>query len=89
MNITTLNYFDTSILKELKTKWHSTTTHAVDKIIGSDRYIILGVEDNNNYDIATAIYPTFEEKLNKWNMVILTHRNVPNGTILATYIFKM
>ena len=66
-----------------------TTTHAVDKIIGSDRYIILGVEDNNNYDIATAIYPTFEEKLDKWNVVMLIHRNVPEGDILATYVFKM
>ena len=89
MNITTLDYFDTEIVKELKTKWYSTKTHNVDKIINNDRYIILGVQDKGNYEVATSIYPTFEEKMDKWDTVILTHRSVLDGSILATYILKI
>lgn len=79
-----INYFDADKLAKVKHKWYSTETHLVEIVFGNDKYIIFGAHPLY-FGASNAITPTFEEKLKKWDDVILCHKHAHNNKLFAIH----
>ncbi len=92
MTHVSISYFDTDKLAQLKEKWYSTINHTSKIVFGNNKYTILGVLPMPQYIgtvIPVAIAPTFEEKLDKWECVLLYHRKKSTNELIAMYPIKI
>nr|QBK89601.1 MAG: hypothetical protein LCPAC001_01110 [Pithovirus LCPAC001] len=87
-----IDYFETDKLAQVKNKWYNTKTHVTEIVFGNNKYTILGVLPMPQYIGTTTpniITPTFEEKLYKWECVLLYHREKSTNKLIAMHPIKI